>query len=150
MGEGAGVGARGHAGKKEGEKEEEEEKGGEGMEGVALGEAGGMEEGDDEGAGGDAHPSLPPAQLKAPIRSWYSQPPHTPASRPSLPSKPPPSPSPDIYTQPEGTTREAGRTADGGWDWGALRRGVRDERGDVAFYEAGMAADPWGALKGGG
>lgn len=36
-----------------------------------------------------------------------------------------------------------GRRADGEWDWGALRRGVRDERGDMAFYDASFVEDPW-------
>ncbi len=39
-----------------------------------------------------------------------------------------------------------GRRADGEWDWGALRRGVRDERGDMAFYDASFVEDPWRGL----
>ncbi len=40
------------------------------------------------------------------------------------------------------------RRADGEWDWGALRRGVRDERGDMAFYDASFVEDPWRGLRG--
>ena len=29
------------------------------------------------------------------------------------------------------------------WDWWALRKGVRDERGDMAFYDASFVEDPW-------
>lgn len=42
-----------------------------------------------------------------------------------------------------------GRRADGGWDWNALRRGIRDERGDMAFYDASFVEDPWRELRGG-
>lgn len=38
---------------------------------------------------------------------------------------------------------EAGRKTDGQWDWQALRRGVRDARGDMAFYDASFVEDPW-------
>ena len=38
---------------------------------------------------------------------------------------------------------EPGRKADGQWDWQALRRGVRDARGDMAFYDASFVEDPW-------
>ncbi len=38
---------------------------------------------------------------------------------------------------------EPGRKADGQWDWQALRRGVRDARGDIAFYDASFVEDPW-------
>ena len=38
---------------------------------------------------------------------------------------------------------EPGRKTDGQWDWQALRRGVRDARGDMAFYEASFVEDPW-------
>ena len=38
---------------------------------------------------------------------------------------------------------EPGRKTDGQWDWQALRRGVRDERGDMAFYDASFVEDPW-------
>ena len=38
---------------------------------------------------------------------------------------------------------EPGRKTDGQWDWQALRRGVRDARGDMAFYDASFVEDPW-------
>ena len=38
---------------------------------------------------------------------------------------------------------EPGQRTDGQWDWQALRRGVRDERGDMAFYDASFVEDPW-------
>ena len=38
---------------------------------------------------------------------------------------------------------EPGRKPDGQWDWQALRRGVRDARGDMAFYDASFVEDPW-------
>jgi len=31
----------------------------------------------------------------------------------------------------------------GSYDWQSLRRGVRDERGDVAYYDASFVEDPW-------
>lgn len=49
-----------------------------------------------------------------------------------------------------GRRLEAGKRADGEWDWQALRRGVRDERGDMAFYEASFVEDPWRGLRGDG
>ena len=48
---------------------------------------------------------------------------------------------------------EPGQNTDGQWDWQALRRGVTDARGDVAFYDASFVEDPWKHLlnaKGGG
>ncbi|KAM0797940.1 hypothetical protein BDR22DRAFT_914402 [Usnea florida] len=36
-----------------------------------------------------------------------------------------------------------GRGEDGEWDWQALRMGVRDQRGDVAFYDKSFVEDPW-------
>lgn len=41
-----------------------------------------------------------------------------------------------------------GKRLDGEWDWNALRRGVRDERGDMAFYDASFVEDPWRGLLG--
>lgn len=38
---------------------------------------------------------------------------------------------------------EPGQKTDGQWDWQALRRGVRDARGDMAFYDASFVEDPW-------
>lgn len=38
---------------------------------------------------------------------------------------------------------EPGQRTDGQWDWQALRRGVRDARGDMAFYDASFVEDPW-------
>lgn len=39
-----------------------------------------------------------------------------------------------------------GPKADGEWDWNALRRGVRDEKGDMAFYDKSFVEDPWRGL----
>ena len=33
------------------------------------------------------------------------------------------------------------------YDWHALRKGVRDERGDVAYYDASFVEDPWKNLR---
>ena len=38
---------------------------------------------------------------------------------------------------------EPGQKTGGQWDWQALRRGVRDARGDMAFYDASFVEDPW-------
>lgn len=38
---------------------------------------------------------------------------------------------------------EAGKRVNDEWDWQALRRGVRDERGDLAFYDGSFVEDPW-------
>lgn len=48
-----------------------------------------------------------------------------------------------------GGTAEAmrGRGKDGQWDWQALRKGVKDERGDVAYYDASFVEDPWRHLR---
>ncbi len=43
----------------------------------------------------------------------------------------------------------AGRRADGQWDLGALSKGVRDEVGDLAFYNRSFVEDPWRRLRGG-
>lgn len=45
--------------------------------------------------------------------------------------------------------RRQGKRGDGEWDWQALRKGVPDERGDVAFYDASFVEDPWRVLGGG-
>lgn len=44
--------------------------------------------------------------------------------------------------------RRQGKRGDGEWDWQALRRGVVDERGDVAFYDGSFVEDPWRGLGG--
>ena len=33
------------------------------------------------------------------------------------------------------------------YDWHALRKGVRDERGDVAYYDTSFVEDPWKNLR---
>ena len=33
------------------------------------------------------------------------------------------------------------------YDWHALRKGVRDERGDVAYYDTSFVEDPWKKLR---
>lgn len=43
-------------------------------------------------------------------------------------------------------SRRQGTRDDGEWDWQALRRGVPDEKGDVAFYDASFVEDPWRGL----
>lgn len=47
-----------------------------------------------------------------------------------------------------GEMRRVGKRADGEWDWQALRKGVVDERGDVAFYDGSFVEDPWRGLGG--
>lgn len=44
--------------------------------------------------------------------------------------------------------RRQGKRGDGEWDWQALRRGVLDERGDVAFYDGSFVEDSWRGLEG--
>ena len=44
-------------------------------------------------------------------------------------------------------SQAGGRKDDGSWDWQALRRGVRDERGDTAFYNENFVEDPWRDLQ---
>ena len=34
------------------------------------------------------------------------------------------------------------------YDWNALKKGIKDERGDVAYYDASFVEDPWKHLKG--
>ena len=46
--------------------------------------------------------------------------------------------------------REPGKLTNGQWDWTALRKGVRDEHGDTAYYNASFVEDPWAALGGKG
>ncbi|MCJ1246749.1 hypothetical protein MMC30_003958 [Trapelia coarctata] len=36
------------------------------------------------------------------------------------------------------------------YDWAALRRGVRNERGDMCYYDGSFVEDPWAGLVGGG
>ncbi|KAL6715196.1 hypothetical protein ACLMJK_007460 [Lecanora helva] len=33
------------------------------------------------------------------------------------------------------------------WDWQALRKGIKDENGDVAFYDQSFVEDPWRELR---
>ena len=44
---------------------------------------------------------------------------------------------------------EPGTMPSGDWDWQALRRGFRDARGDMAFYDASFVEDPWRHLRSG-
>ena len=67
----------------------------------------------------------------------------------SLPKRPP---SPEhVHEGVKGVAlqveTEPGKLANGQWDWNALRKGVRDERGDTAYYNASFVEDPWAALK---
>ena len=39
-----------------------------------------------------------------------------------------------------------GRLPNGEWDWQALRKGVRDENGDIAYYDASFVENPWASL----
>lgn len=50
----------------------------------------------------------------------------------------------------DGEWEGGGKRGDGEWDWRALRTGVRDQRGDVAFYDASFVEDPWRGLRGEG
>ena len=70
----------------------------------------------------------------------------------ALPKRPP---SPEhVYQGVKGVgsnvEREPGKLANGQWDWNALRKGVRDEHGDTAYYDASFVEDPWAALRGKG
>ena len=47
----------------------------------------------------------------------------------------------------QGTYSQQGKLPNGHWDWQALRRGIRNERGDTAFYDASFVEDPWAVLK---
>ena len=42
---------------------------------------------------------------------------------------------------------QAGQLPNGQWDWQALRRGVRNEHGDMAYYDASFVEDPWALLR---
>ena len=44
---------------------------------------------------------------------------------------------------------KVGRMANGQWDWGALNKGIRVERGDIAYYRQSFVEDPWRKLRGG-
>ena len=50
----------------------------------------------------------------------------------SFSNEPHPSAGEDVYSQ---------------YDWHALRKGVRDERGDVAYYDTSFVEDPWKNLR---
>ncbi|CAD6571423.1 MAG: hypothetical protein ASARMPRED_004502 [Alectoria sarmentosa] len=39
--------------------------------------------------------------------------------------------------------RRQGKRGNGEWDWQALRKGVLNGRGDVAFYDGSFVEDPW-------
>jgi len=45
---------------------------------------------------------------------------------------------------------QAGRKADGSWDWVWLKKGVEDGRGDTVFYDQSFVEDPWLKFKGQG
>lgn len=91
-----------------------------------------------------------------PVRSESSLPPR-PATN-TLPLKPPSASYPVMGMGAPGTgsgggwgqsqRRRDGKKEDGSWDWQALRKGVRDERGDMAFYDGSFVEDPWRALRG--
>ena len=73
----------------------------------------------------------------------------------ALPSKPPTGHHPAMGAlgtsgggQGQGQRRMDGKKEDGSWDWQALRKGVKDERGDLAFYDGSFVEDPWRALRG--
>lgn len=44
-------------------------------------------------------------------------------------------------------SREPGKNMNGEWDWYALRRGVHEKNGDIAYYDASFVEDPWAHLK---
>ncbi len=48
----------------------------------------------------------------------------------------------------EGEMTRQGKRGGGEWDWQALRKGVLDERGDVAYYDLSFVEDPWRGLGG--
>ena len=43
--------------------------------------------------------------------------------------------------------RERGKMPNGDWNWYALRKGVRDENGDMAYFDKSFVEDPWARLK---
>ena len=56
--------------------------------------------------------------------------------------------SPQAQPHESQTSSQANRTAggrlpNGEWDWQALRKGVRDENGDIIYYDASFVEDPW-------
>lgn len=55
---------------------------------------------------------------------------------------------PDVKGVGSNVEGEPGKLPNGQWDWNALRKGVRDEHGDTAYYDASFVEDPWAALKG--
>ena len=63
---------------------------------------------------------------------------------------------PSSHTVPAPVDRAAGNRREGSmdreeatYDWKALRKGIRDEDGDVAFYDGSFIEDPWAGLLGG-
>ena len=53
---------------------------------------------------------------------------------------------PGTGSHSQASRNSAGKLPNGEWDWQALRRGVRDEQGDIAYYDASFVEDPWAAL----
>ena len=52
-----------------------------------------------------------------------------------------------IASNNQASRSSSGKLPNGEWDWQALRKGVRDERGDMAYYDASFVEDPWAALE---
>ena len=67
----------------------------------------------------------------------------------ALPPKPPSSDLTQLNQHHDHNTTVSrdGKKPDGEWDWYALRRGVQDENGDTAYYDASFVEDPWSHLK---
>lgn len=47
----------------------------------------------------------------------------------------------------QASVRERAKLPNGEWDWYALRRGVPDENGDMAYFDKSFVEDPWARLK---
>lgn len=77
----------------------------------------------------------------------------------TLPAKPPAStiyhthliqtpPQPLGYGAVTEVVAQGGAVGKEAYDWRALRKGVRDENGDVAYYDGSFVEDPWRGLVG--
>ena len=53
----------------------------------------------------------------------------------------------EVDAVPQTAHREPGRLQNGDWDWYALKRGVKNQQGDIAFYDASFIEDPWAHLR---
>lgn len=54
----------------------------------------------------------------------------------------------EVVTQGGDAVAQGGAVRKEAYDWRALRKGVRDENGDVAYYDGSFVEDPWRGLMG--